>query len=395
MIEHQGILSFDNIFLRNKVLSMVLESESLNERVTGELGKIAASQTGFYSQMLEMFTRVRHSEDVAARHWMAIVEYHDTLLASRGSKADPRATVLNYFINLQPGKDSGFQVSPHMGQFKERIPLIDDITGAFNRKYLAIALKKEIKRAQRYGKQFSLVLFAPDRVADTGANAREAAQLMKRFSVEMNAGIRAEDTLCRYDEHRFCVVLPETRDDGAIQFVRRMQAVFVRTPFFMERDITFSAGVASYPASGKTPDDLLGFMENSLAAACAKGKNTVGKLLRDRRRFQRFIMTWKMEYQEQASAFGLGPAVRESHSADVSLGGLRVELNRELDPGSRVTLALHPALLRRKTIALDGVVRWKSKMMPSVYAHGIEFANLQPTDSRLLEQALPLHRVRV
>jgi diguanylate cyclase (GGDEF)-like protein len=385
------MINFDNNFLRNKVLALIMESEKLNERMAREIERISASQTGFYSQALEIFTRVRHSEDVAARHWLAIIEHYDVLAASLGRPVDLRTTVLDYFTNVTALKDEGARVSMQVTKGAERLPLIDDTTGAFNRRYLMITMKKEIKRATRYGKQFSLVLFAPDRTPPA-SGPLAMLQIVKQFVVELSAAIRTEDTLCRYDEHRFCVVLPETTAAGASQFAQRMQATCKHMPFFKEKGLTYGIGVAEFPASGKTPDALLGFLEKSLATAQESGHSSVGQLLRDRRRHRRFIMTWKVQCQDKMT---LEPEVHECFSRDVSLGGVCVELDRELEPGRRLALTLHSALTRKVALTVDGVVRWKERLVPHRYIHGIEFKKLLPIEASLLERMLPLQRVRV
>jgi diguanylate cyclase (GGDEF)-like protein len=299
-------------------------------------------------------------------------------------------------MNLNTETGSLYGVSLQFIEPQDKTPLIDNLTGMFDRKYFTIMVGKEIKRSTRYIKPFSLVILSPDQLDQTTeGNRLLQLQLLRKLASEINSHIRAEDTLCRYDAGSFAVVLPETADNGAAIFAQRILTITERLPLFKDSHVTVSAGISAYPSSAKNADDLIEAMERSLEQAQKEGKNRVGHLIKERRRFRRYTTTWKMIYQLLDSYAAGMVSLKECFSRDVSLGGVCFETNQELDEGSKVGVVLHPSLMHGETVELDGVIRWKKKVTAYKYAHGIEFRKLNDDASEILRKALPIFEVRM
>lgn len=133
----------------------------------------------------------------------------------------------------------------------EQLMLIDPLTGAFSRRYLDDLLPRETSRADR--RETSLTFLSADIDAfdelvtqlgpQTGERVlREVAQLLK-------VAFRPTDTVIRYDNHEFLVVMPETGRHGALMAVRRLLEKvdgWNRAKPISGYTLSLSFGVASY-----------------------------------------------------------------------------------------------------------------------------------------------------
>jgi diguanylate cyclase (GGDEF)-like protein len=131
-------------------------------------------------------------------------------------------------------------------------------------------LQEEFERARRYSLSFSLVLMDVGvREAEPGPPALvETADRLRRH-------LRLPDFVSRYGGGEFAVVLPETGLDGARRSVARMREHLGLDPAdAAARDLSFSAGIVTYPHPAVTQaDDMFALVE----AALARGKAQVGE----------------------------------------------------------------------------------------------------------------------
>jgi len=114
------------------------------------------------------------------------------------------------------------------------LPLLDPLTGTFNRNYLSDHLLKEIKRAQKYLRSLSIVLCDIDRfksINDTyGHLAGDRA--LNTFVECISSSIRLDvDWIARFGGDEFVIVLPETTVEGggaaAERFARIIRQKFI------------------------------------------------------------------------------------------------------------------------------------------------------------------------
>jgi two-component system, cell cycle response regulator len=110
----------------------------------------------------------------------------------------------------------------------------DPLTGIYNRNYLNDHLPKEIKRAQKYMRSFSIVLCDIDRFKSINDTYGHLAgdQALVTFVECISSSIRADvDWIARFGGDEFIVVLPETTVEGggaaAERFARIIREKFV------------------------------------------------------------------------------------------------------------------------------------------------------------------------
>jgi diguanylate cyclase (GGDEF)-like protein len=166
-----------------------------------------------------------------------------------------------------------------------QLTIIDPLTGCFSRTHLEDTLKKELLRSIRYAHPLSIILCDID--ALKGCNEsfghHVGDHLLKGFAQTAMHHIRRDiDTITRWGEDEFLLVLAETPLRGAGRVASRLCEQFAERGYASEGNQVFSTasfGVAGYspemPNRNTTIEDLLLAADRSLVQAKAAGGNQV------------------------------------------------------------------------------------------------------------------------
>lgn len=133
----------------------------------------------------------------------------------------------------------------------------DPQTGLGNRRQLQVSCMKQIARYRRWREPFALALlefanpFRPDRPLSDEALAGIAQALLDVA--------RTEDTVCRIDGQAFAVILTQTGEAGAIDYVDRVRVRLSEQPVKTSNEgfFTIYSGEGSWSPDMETPFDLL------------------------------------------------------------------------------------------------------------------------------------------
>lgn len=101
----------------------------------------------------------------------------------------------------------------------------DGLTGAANKRAFLEILEREIRRAHRYGRRFSLAMFDIDlfkRVNDTWGHLAGDA-ILRDLSRLVATQIRTVDTFARFGGEEFALILPEIDHDGALTTCEKLR----------------------------------------------------------------------------------------------------------------------------------------------------------------------------
>ncbi|WP_373279514.1 GGDEF domain-containing protein [Chitiniphilus eburneus] len=125
----------------------------------------------------------------------------------------------------------------------------DPLTGTLNRQGLDHLLALEVKRAQRGGGKFSVVLFDLDDFKQINDRFGHLVgdQVLVHIANLARAVLRETDFLVRYGGEEFLLLLPETDLHGASYVADRLRLVASKTPFMHHNrrvEISFSSGIA-------------------------------------------------------------------------------------------------------------------------------------------------------
>jgi len=160
----------------------------------------------------------------------------------------------------------------------ERLAIRDELTGAYNRRFLMECLARERSRAERLGAPFSICLVDVDHfksINDTFGHAAGDSVLREMPAIAAGS-LRAIDVFGRFGGEEFMVVLPGTGLDGARVVAERLRAAvaLAKFPELKARALTVTVGVAEH-ARGEVTSDLTGRADRALYAGKAAGRNRV------------------------------------------------------------------------------------------------------------------------
>jgi len=132
----------------------------------------------------------------------------------------------------------------------------DPLTGLANYRHLTEVLDMEIKRSERTGREFALLLFDVDglkQINDRYGHLIGSHALCR--VADVLSFCRDIDTAARYGGDEFAVILPETNSEAANQVAQRICDSIANDG--MEPLISVSIGVAVYPHDGERIEALL------------------------------------------------------------------------------------------------------------------------------------------
>jgi diguanylate cyclase (GGDEF)-like protein len=160
----------------------------------------------------------------------------------------------------------------------ERLAITDPLTEVYNFKYLKSALRRETRRASRFGQDLSILRIGVDGfdVHLSTLGDLKAGLLLKELATMLAQQVRSFDVLARHDGG-FIVVLPQTHRDAAAEVAERMRAAIETRPQSLDSpgSVTVSMGVASFPQDGTEIAHLLSSVDRALDQASERGGNCV------------------------------------------------------------------------------------------------------------------------
>ncbi len=161
-----------------------------------------------------------------------------------------------------------------------RLMTVDGLTELHNKRYFTESLEKEISRAKRYERPFSLVLFDIDhfkKINDTYGHLAGDA-VLRQLGALIRGRVRRDDTPARTGGEEFAVILPEVACDGAVLLADKLRRAVEEATFRFEGTIipvTVSLGVAEWNPAEDDPAELVKRSDEKLYEAKRSGRNRV------------------------------------------------------------------------------------------------------------------------
>jgi diguanylate cyclase (GGDEF)-like protein len=156
----------------------------------------------------------------------------------------------------------------------------DALTGAHNREHFDTQLRAELSYARRHNTDVSLVIFDADhfkKVNDTyGHDVGDI--VIKGFADVLKRVKRDTDAVGRFGGEEFVIVCEETDEGGAQLLAERIRTELEAVKFHSELgtlQVTCSVGVAPFPNSGQTWEQLFKATDEALYASKRGGRNRV------------------------------------------------------------------------------------------------------------------------
>ncbi len=159
-----------------------------------------------------------------------------------------------------------------------QLAYLDGLTGMFNRRYFELRIAEEIERAQRYDNELSVVMIDIDNFKKLNDEFGHLLgdEALRQAATIFSQNLRKVDIACRYGGEEFVILAPQTSGDHAHAVAEKLRRVVEGWSFpGVPRPVTITAGVSSFPANGRTRDELVKAADEALYRAKQDGRNRV------------------------------------------------------------------------------------------------------------------------
>lgn len=157
----------------------------------------------------------------------------------------------------------------------------DHLTGLKTRGYFEQQLELEIKRTERKGESFSLLMLDIDRfkpLNDTYGH-HVGDRVLRQVARVLGKDMREVDTVARYGGEEFVIILPETTEEEAYSVAQRIRGAVEGERFTIDtarrEPITISIGLAVFGKDAKAGKELVRHADAALYVAKGQGRNKV------------------------------------------------------------------------------------------------------------------------
>ncbi|WP_428633517.1 transporter substrate-binding domain-containing diguanylate cyclase [Sedimenticola sp.] len=158
----------------------------------------------------------------------------------------------------------------------ERLSITDRLTRIYNRIKLDEVFNQELRRADRYGQPFAVIMLDVDDFKQV--NDRFGHPVGDQVLVEMAnlllSGIRQTDTVGRWGGEEFFIICPQADATGALHLAESLRARIDQHSFPEVGHLTASFGIAVY-REGEQEHDMVKRADVALYRAKRAGKNRV------------------------------------------------------------------------------------------------------------------------
>lgn len=240
-------------------------------------------------------TAVAHGQVLASEHRFGVHgQRHDYLVLRLAAEADDGVRRLaSIWIDQQAQRHKDTQLRQALEQLEQLQraheslrrelqdqSLRDRDSGLYTRGHFEDQVRREVDLSTREHREFALVFIEidppPEKVRTLGAPAQ--ARIFEAMGRLLRGNTRAMDASCRYDERRFAVLLSGVglaTAHSRMEGLRRQCATQIVVLEGQELGFTASMGVASFPHTAHTQDELGAACEAALAEAQRRGGNHV------------------------------------------------------------------------------------------------------------------------
>ena len=156
----------------------------------------------------------------------------------------------------------------------------DEMTSLKNKRSFNETLSREIKKAARYSRKFSILLIDADNLKEVNDGFGHGAgdQLIKVLANTMKESLRTSDVVARIGGDEFVVLLPEADRKHALEAGERIRSSTANTSFDRDGqrvDMTVSIGIASFPDDGESLEEIMENADRALYKSKKTGRNRV------------------------------------------------------------------------------------------------------------------------
>ncbi|MEO0106330.1 MAG: diguanylate cyclase, partial [candidate division WOR-3 bacterium] len=163
----------------------------------------------------------------------------------------------------------------------KEMSLTDALTKIANRRHFDLILENELKRGRGYARYVSLAMIDLDHFKNFNDKYGHQAgdQLLISIASKLKSTVRDTDLVARYGGEEFAIIFPETTNNAAIRVCERIRTAiennYITLNKFGKVGTTISIGLATYPQSAQTAQELVHKADLALYKAKKLGRNRV------------------------------------------------------------------------------------------------------------------------
>lgn len=159
----------------------------------------------------------------------------------------------------------------------QRLADFDPLTGLPNRRLLQDRIDTALSHAQRHNEPLALMFLDLDRFKNVNDSLGHhmGDELLIQVAQRLKSGLRDEDTVCRVGGDEFVLLCPGTDAAGAAHVATKLLESTLQRYMVIQQElaITFSIGIALYPADGATFEALSMSADTAMYRAKQDGRN--------------------------------------------------------------------------------------------------------------------------
>ena len=166
----------------------------------------------------------------------------------------------------------------HYVQRVKQLAYLDGLTGIFNRRFFELRIMEEIERSRRYGSGLAVIMADIDQFKQLNDDFGHLVgdEVLRQVSSLFHQQLRKIDILCRYGGEEFGILLTQINEEQALAVAEKLRKMIAEWRFpGVPRRVSISAGVAVFPAHGKTRDEIVRAADSGMYAAKQQGRNRV------------------------------------------------------------------------------------------------------------------------
>jgi diguanylate cyclase (GGDEF)-like protein len=219
-------------------------------------------------------------------------EFNVTRIALPSAEGAPRH-LCSIWIEITQARQREAQLSKALQQLEQQQiasetlrretqdqALRDNVTGLYQRVHFDDQLRREVDLSSREHREFALVSIALDALPDSARAFGEPARVrvLEALGRLLRGNTRAMDASCRLDEDHFAILLSGVglaTAHSRMEGLRRQCATQIVVLDGRDLGFSVSMGVASFPHTAHTEEELMQAADVALAEAQRRGGNHV------------------------------------------------------------------------------------------------------------------------
>jgi len=154
---------------------------------------------------------------------------------------------------------------------------LDPLTGAGNRRnFMEIAIR-ELDRAKRYDRRFTVVYLDLDNFKEVNdTHGHDIGDMLLQIVTRiLKKNVRSTDTVARLGGDEYALLLPETGTAAAKKAVQKIHAQLLLAMKKNKWPVTFSIGVATFETNPESVEVMIKVVDDLMYSAKNSGKNQV------------------------------------------------------------------------------------------------------------------------